>query len=115
MELEEELRNEKNRKESLDNLKLRLISEPSSLTFASETIKMNGSLSLSNLNRTVEKLGSSCLFYGIRCSDNALIKSFEKMTFSIKIDKKQDAHLMFGFCLKTSDSSVKNEYYATEF
>ena len=44
------------------------------------------------------------------------MKSLNKKTFSIKIEKTtENAHIYFGFCAKTADNSANIGYYTTQF
>lgn len=89
--------------------------------FASETIKKGG-LSLSNSNTTVENIKDN--WSGVRCTvENPallMMRSPDKLTFSIKIEKTSKARIMFGFCMKSTEcdtalASNDNIYYSTKF
>ena len=84
------------------------------LKFANKTIK-NGAFSLSNSNKTLEKISRNYSWDGIRCTSHVLIRSLAKKTFSIKIEKANpNVYIIFGFCAKTADSSANYGYYNTQ-
>lgn len=95
------------------------ISGKSMPIFSRETIKC-GYLSLSNSNTTIEKIKGNN-WTGILCTpvENPSSPSMFKQTFSIKIDKTQDACIMFGFCVKSAEceAAAFNEgvYWNTRF
>ena len=87
-------------------------------TFASETIKF-GELSLSNSNRTVERINFTGYYSGIQCTGEYL-RSSDKQIFSIKIERTAVSAILFGFCVKyaecdTASASITNGYHSTKF
>ena len=116
---QQELENEEEKLETLKEgiVKNVDISEKHVPTFSSETIKC-GYLNLSNSNRTVEKINGSN-WTGIRCTTIENPLSSDKQTFSIKIEKSQDASIMFGFCVKSAECEAaafrEGVYWNTRF
>ena len=56
---------------------------------------------LSNLNRTLEKITGGHYWQGFRC-ENPLLNHSGKLVFSMKIEKTIKGYIMMGFCLKNS-------------
>lgn len=121
--LPQKLENEEEKREASEViLKNVEISEKCVPTFSRETIKC-GYLTLSNSNRTVEKINGSN-WTGIRCTtventSSSMLRSPDKQIFSIKIEKTQDATIMFGFCVKSAECEAEafreGVYWNTRF
>ena len=85
----------------------------------------NGDQFLSNCNMTVERINCTSDYFGIRCTfENASfmkIRSANKQTFSIKIEKTTEfANIMLGFCVKSpvydlEAASSDSGYHNTKF
>ena len=70
----------------------------------------NGNYTLSNNNKTIEKIQGGSAWCGFRCDPPAKIS--DKMAFSIKVENTDgNCSIMVGWCLKNANHS--SGYYAT--